>query len=170
MIKNFKIVLRQGYILRSLRKTDKAITEQELSDRISEIQKHLKPATIYDTLAPALFKKSEEFGKAVAISLFAVTLGEEVESLEKTEILSVSLKDGLEAAKTFVLKLIQLEAEEEHCEILEPVEVGPEVIFENKKILSKIDFAKIGIKFESGILKPENTKFMLAGWLVKKRK
>ncbi|MDO8735247.1 MAG: hypothetical protein Q7K21_08845, partial [Elusimicrobiota bacterium] len=100
----------------------------------------------------------------------AVTLGNEVESLEKNEILDTSLKDCIEVAKNFVLKLIQKEAEEEHCELLEPTGVEPSIIFANPKILSKIDFSKIGIKFESSILSPANTKFFVIGWLLNKKK
>jgi len=171
MIKNFKIALRQGYIFRDLKKKKMVVdNENELSEKIKEIQNNIKPATVYETFNPAVFGEKIDSGKSIAATLFAVTLGKEVETLYKNEILDTSLKDGLEAAKNFVLKLIQKEAEEERCELLEPIAVEPAVVFENQKNLSKMDFSKIGIKFESGILSPANTKFFAVGWLLKKKK
>ena len=170
MIKNFRITLRQGYILRDLKKKKFEISEEQISEKLKEIHSYLKPATVYETFNPVVFGKKIDFGKSVAVTLFAVTLGKEVETLDKNEILDASFKDGLEVCKNFVLKLIQIESEEEHCELLEPTEVESAVIFENPKILSKMDFSKIGIKFESDGLTPVNTKFFVIGWLLKKRK
>jgi len=170
MIKNFKINLRQGYIFRDLKKKKTDISENELSERLKEIHSHLKPATIYETFNLAVFGKKIDFGKSVAVSLFAGTLGKEVETLCRNEILDAALKDGLDVCKNFVLKLIQIESEQEHCELVEPTEVEPSIIFENTKILSKMDFSKIGVKFESGILTPVNTKFFVIGWVLKKKK
>lgn len=170
MIRNFKIVLRQGYIFWDLKKKKFEISEEGLSEKIKEIQKSIKPATIYETFNPAIFGKKINFGKSIAVSLFAVTLGSEIETLEKNGILDAALKDGIEVTKNFVLKLIHLEAEEEHCELLEPVAVESSIIFENQKILSKIDFSKIDVKFKTGVLTPVNTKFFVVGWLLKKKK
>lgn len=170
LIKNFRITLRQGYIFRDLKKKKTDISEQQLSEKLKEIHSHLKPATIYETFNPAVFGKKIDFGKSVAATLFAITLGSEVETLEKNEIIDAALKDGIEVAKIFVFKLIHIESEEEHCELLEPTEVEPSVIFENPKILSKMDFSKVGIKFESGGLSPIYTKFFVVGWLLKKKK
>jgi len=162
--------LRQGYVFRDLKKKKIDISEEELSQKLKEIQNNIKLATVYETFNPAVFGKKIDFGKSVAVSLFAITLGSEIETLDKNEILDTSLKDGLEVAKNFVLKLIQKEAEEEHCELLEPTEVDPSIIFANQKVLSKMDFSKIGIKFESGGLTPVNTKFFVLGWTLKKKK
>ncbi len=170
LIKNFRIALRQGYIFRDLKKKKFEISEEQLSEKLKEIHLHLKSATVYETFNPAVFGKKIDFGKSVAATLFAITLGSIVETLEKNEILDTSLRDGCEVIKNFVLKLIQKEAEEEHCELLEPTEVEPSIIFANQKILSKMDFSKIGIKFESGGLTPVNTKFYVVGWLLKKKK
>jgi len=170
MIKNFKINLRQGYIFRDLKKKKFEISEQQLSKKLKEIHSHLKPATVYETFNPAVFGKKIDFGKSVAVSLFAITMGSAAETLEKNEIFEAALKDGIEVAKNFVFKLIHIEAEKEHCELLEPTEVEPSIIFENQKILSKIDFSKIGIKFEDVGLTPVNTKFFVIGWLLKKKK
>lgn len=172
MIKNFRINLRQGYIFRDVKKKKNAaeISEERLSEKLKEIHSHLKPATVYETFNPAVFGKKIDFGKSVAVSLFAGTLGKEVETLCKNEILDAALKDGLEVCKNFVLKLIQIEAEQEHCELLEPTGVEPAAVFENQKILSKMDFSKIGIKFESAVLFPANTKFFVVGWILKKKK
>lgn len=170
MIKNFRIALRQGYIFRDLKKRKFEISEQELSAKIEEIQKQIKSSTVYETFNPAVFGKKFDFGKSVAVTLFAVTFGKEVESLHKNEIFDVVLKDWLEVAKNFIFKLIQLEAEKEHCELLEPIEVEPSIIFGNRKILSKMDFSKINVKFESGVLSPINTKFFVIRWLLKRKK
>ncbi|MBI5573966.1 MAG: hypothetical protein HY919_05370 [Elusimicrobia bacterium] len=170
LIKNFRIALRRGYVFRDLKKKKIEISEEELSRKLKEIHSHLKSATVYETFNPAVFGKKTDFGKSIAVTLFAVTLGKEIETLCKNEILDASVKDGLEVCKNFILKLIQIEAEEEHCELLEPTEVEPTIVFENQKILSKMDFSKIGIKFESGNLAPVNTKLFVIGWLLKKKK
>jgi hypothetical protein len=145
------------------------ISEEQIFDKLKEIHPRLNPATVYETFNPAVFGKKIDFGKSVAVSLFAITTGSAAETLEKNEILDAALKDILEVAKIFVFKLIQIESGEEHCELLEPTEVEPSIIFVNQKILSKIDFSKIGIKFESGVLTPVNTKFFVVGWLLKKK-
>lgn len=170
LIKNFRIALRQGYIFRELKKRKIEIPEEELPQKLNEIQACIKPATAYETFNPAVFGKKLDFGKSVAATLFAVTLGNEIETLSKNEILDASVKDGLEVCKNFVLKLIRTEAEEEHCELLEPAQIEPAIIFENQKISSKMDFSKIEIKFESGILSPIYTKFFIVDWLLKKKK
>ena len=170
MIKNFKINLRQGYVFREVKKKKIEISEEELSQKLKEIQSCIKPATVYETFSPAVFGKKIDFGKSIAATLFAITLGKEIETLCKNEILDASVKDGLEVCKNFILKLIYLEAEEEHCELLETTEVESSIISENQKILQKMDFSKIGIKFESGGLIPVSTKFFVIGWLLKKKK
>jgi len=170
LIKNFKIALRQGYIFWDLKKKKIDISEEELSQKLKEIQLCIKPATVYETFNPTVFGKKLDFGKSVAITFFAVTLCKEVETLDKNKITDAALKDGMEVCKNFVLKLIQIETEEEHCELLEPTEVEPSIIFGNQKVLSKIDFTKIGIKFELGNLTPVSTKFFAVGWLLKKKK
>ena len=95
MIKNFRITLRQGYILRDLKKKKFEISEEQISEKLKEIHSYLKPATVYETFNPVVFGKKIDFGKSVAVTLFAVTLGKEVETLDKNEILDAALKDGL---------------------------------------------------------------------------
>ncbi|MEW6557348.1 MAG: hypothetical protein AB1349_08335 [Elusimicrobiota bacterium] len=155
-------------VKRSERKIE--LPEQALSEKLKEIQNNIKPATIYETFNPAVFGKKIDFGKSIAVTVFAVTLGTEIELLKKNEILDAALKDGFEVTKNFTAKLIQLEAEEEHCELMEPMEIEPSLIFENKKILAKLDFLKIDIKFGKDVLIPGNTKFFAIGWLLKRKK
>lgn len=171
MIKNFKVNLRQGYIFRELKKRKIAAgPEEEFTEKLKEIQSRIKPATVYDSFKPEIFRSHFDAGKALVVSLFAVTLGNAVETPEKNEITDASLKDGLDVAKNFVTKLIQIEAEEEHCELMEPVEMEPEKIFKNQKILKTLDFSKIDIKFQDNVISPENTKFFTINWILKKKK
>ncbi|MDD5687082.1 MAG: hypothetical protein PHE88_04535 [Elusimicrobia bacterium] len=170
MIKSFKIELRQGYIFRELKKRKVEVSEEELSEKVKEIQKCIKPATVYDSFNPAIFQKKIDFGKSVAFSLFAVTLGKEVEALEKSDIVEASLMDGLEVAKHFVLKLVQIEAEQEHCELLEVIKVEPQKVFENQKILNTIEFSKVDIKYEAETVSPEYTRFFAVGWVLKRKR
>ncbi|OGS45987.1 MAG: hypothetical protein A2539_06645 [Elusimicrobia bacterium RIFOXYD2_FULL_34_15] len=170
LIRNFKINLRQGYIFRELKKRKIDISEEILAEKIKEIQKNIKPATVYDSFKPDVFRGYFELGKSIAISLSSITLGKDVESLEKNEITDVSLKDGLDVARHFIFKLIEMEAEEEHCEVTEPIEIDSPKIFENYKILKEVDFSKIGVKFEYNKIFPEYTKFFAINWLLKKKK
>ncbi|HAM39046.1 MAG: hypothetical protein A2474_00910 [Elusimicrobia bacterium RIFOXYC2_FULL_34_12] len=170
LIKNFKINLRQGYIFRDLKKQKFDISEDLLSEKLNEIQKNIKPATVYDSFKPDVFRGYFDLGKSIAVSLFTVTLGKDVELLEKNEIIKSSLSDGLDVAKCFTIKLIEIEAEKEHCEIVEPLEIEPPKIFENYKILKSMDFSKIGVRFEYNKISPEYTKFFACNWLLRKKK
>ena len=170
LIKNFKINLRHGYILRDLRKLKIEVSEDDVISKSDELQKIFKSGTLYDSFKPEIFRDYSDFGKSVTVTLFAVTLGVEVEKLEKDAITEAALKDGLEVGKTFALKLIEMEAENEDCELTDSAEIEPQKIFENEKVLKTIDFSKIDIKFEAGILSPVYTKFYCVGWLPKKKK
>ncbi|MBN1385004.1 MAG: hypothetical protein JW983_09015 [Elusimicrobia bacterium] len=170
MIKSFKINLRQGYILRGLKKRKIDITEEVLAEKLGEIQGLIKPATIYDTLKPEVFRGCCEAGKSIAVSFLAVTLGKDVETLEKNEITMLSLTDGLEIAQGFVMKLLQIEAEDERCNLAEAVELEPRKVFENQKLLKTIDFSKLDVSFSDNIVSPENTKFFTVNWSLRKKK
>jgi hypothetical protein len=170
LIKNFKINLRQGYIFRELKKRKIDISEEDLTEKLKKIQNLIKSATVYDSLKPDVFRGSFDIGKSVCVSLIAVTLGKDVESLDKNEVVEVSLNDGLGVAQNFVLKLVQIESEEEHCELTEPFEIEPQKVFENQKILKTMDFSKISIKYEGNLMFPVNTKFYGVNWLLKKKK
>ncbi|MFH1540312.1 MAG: hypothetical protein ABID79_00415 [Elusimicrobiota bacterium] len=167
VIKNFKIILRQGYIFRDLKKRGIEISKEQLFEKLNKIQAHIKSATVYETFNPDIFRKKINFGKPVVVSLFVVTVGNVVETIEKDEIFTTAIKDALFVAKNFILKLIQKEAEEDHCGLTEIIEVEPSYIFENRKILAVMDFSKIGVKFENGIALPENTKFFVVGQILK---
>ncbi|MFH0948603.1 MAG: hypothetical protein V1833_06385, partial [Elusimicrobiota bacterium] len=107
LIKNFKVILRQGYVFRELKRKKVQISENEQTQKLTEIQQKIISATIYETFNTAVFGKKIELGKSISVSLFAVTLGKEIETLPKDEIIEASVKDGLEVAKNFALKLIQ---------------------------------------------------------------
>jgi len=169
-IKNFKIDQRQGYILRELKKRNISISEEELYEKIKEVQDAVLPATIYDTFSSTDPSGIIDCGDAVSISVFAVTLGKNLDVIASGEITGVIIDDAMDASVNFVKKLIQIEAEEDHCELLEPVEMPPDSVYSNSKLCKAMEFSKIDIQFDNGRVLPKSTRFYSIGWLLKKRK
>ena len=169
-IKNFKVDLRQGYILRELKKRGLAVSEEDLYEKIRVVQDAISPATIYDTFSSSGPEKIIDSGGAVSVSVFAVTLGKKLDAVPQDEITGVIIADAMDASINFVKKLLLIEAEVEHCELLDIAEMPPAAVSSNKKLCDAMEFHKIDLDFDGGRVSPSYTKFYSVGWLLKKRK
>jgi len=169
-IKNFKIDLRQGYILRELKKRKISISEEELYEKIKSVQDAILPATIYYTFSSSDVAGIIDRGDAVSVSVYAVTLGKKLDAIASDEVTGIIIDDAIDIAANFVKKLIQIEAEDDRCELLEPVEIPPAAVFSNSKLCEVMEFSKIDILFDNGRIAPQRTKFFSIGWLLKKRR
>lgn len=169
-IKNFKITLRQGYILRELKKRGISISEEDLYEKIKAVQDALAPATIYDTFSSSDPAGIINCGASVSVSIYAVTLGKKLDAVPADEVTSIIIGDAMAASVNFVKKLVQIEAEKDRCELLDAVEMPFADVFSNSKLCEAMEFLKIDVSFDGGRISPGYTQFYSIGWLLKKKK
>ncbi|OQA89692.1 MAG: hypothetical protein BWY26_01589 [Elusimicrobia bacterium ADurb.Bin231] len=168
-IKNFRLELRRGYIERELRKNKQEVPAEELKTRIQEIQSVALPATVYATFSADIFKTGECVKKAEYVSIVALVLNGISDELPKDDIYRAIIKDAFDFSIDLIIKLIEIEASKEECDLSSPEEVSPENLFSVKEVCDNIKFSKIGISYSEGVLSPAMTKFFKVYWLSKRK-
>jgi hypothetical protein len=187
-IKRFKINIRLREVLRHLKTTGgvSEITlqiEDTITRESARLQKIITTAAVYDTnpqekLPMDLIANPPK--KWVAASMFALTIGTEIEQEIQTahargeailgQILHCIALEAVEQSCNFVIRLITEEAKDEECELL-PRQMFTEAA-QWPRILEVLPGNKIGLGLSGdNVLQPVYSAGGLIFWLpVKKRK
>ncbi len=136
-IKNFRIILRPREVARWLKAQAKLqITpalEASIEHAANDAKRQLQPAAVYTTLTRSTAEKATSLpltDPAVAASAIAVTIGsaldEEIAAASarqdalQTSLLTALREEALQQAVQFIMRLIEVQAKEEECDMSAP--------------------------------------------------
>jgi hypothetical protein len=169
-IKNFKIELRKGYILRELKKRGIVVTEDELCGKMETLAGLIKPATVYETFKPEDVVSIWAGPVSVSVSIFAVTLGMPQQEAASDGVDEAILKDAMDASVGFVEKLLRMEADKENCDLTELVAAAPTAVAEVPAVMAELNFPRISVSVEGGAMSPKHTRLCAVGWILRRKR
>jgi hypothetical protein len=164
-IKNFRITLRSRDMLRHIKAQEGDAFdpqwELKIEEAIPQLKAFVQPAAVYTTLAASTVSKTfpiELPRKAVALSALVATIGSHLQEERakahaaqdtvRDTLLAATEKEALDQTVAFVWRLLQTQAKDEDCELLEPLS-WPEPDMRDR-FTTLLGVSRIGLGGESG--------------------